>query len=81
MVTQKQYDTTLKEEIGKQHGAVMSSGEESVMLERILECPNCTSLLRAWYQSTVTRITCPKCRTEIQIGYPQIRRSKVTMMG
>jgi len=58
----------------KQHVTAIPTAEKSVMLEKILVCPNCTSLLRTWYQSTVTRITCPKCWAEIPVNDPEINR-------
>ena len=31
------------------------------------ECPCCGGLVRAWYQSSTTTVTCPTCRSEIGI--------------
>jgi endogenous inhibitor of DNA gyrase (YacG/DUF329 family) len=41
------------------------------------ECPYCETVVKAWYQSSVTGLTCPKCRNTItreQLGIrPPIR--------
>ena len=70
---------TVEEGTKKQHGTAIPTAKKSVMLEEILVCPNCTSLLRTWYQSTVTRITCPKCWAEIPVENPQINRFEVAI--
>ena len=74
MIAQKQYDITAVKEFERQHTNIVSTRKRSVILEKILECPNCTSIFRTWYQSTVTRVTCPKCWAEIPVEDPQTNR-------
>ena len=70
----------VEERIEKQHGTAISFTKKPAMLEKILVCPNCASLLRTWYQSTVTRVTCPRCWAEIPVNNPQIGRLDTTIV-
>lgn len=65
---------TVQERIEKQHGTAVSMAKKPAMFEKILVCPNCTSLLKTWYQSTVTRTTCPECWAEIALNGPEATR-------
>lgn len=67
MFMQKLCAITEEKKIKNQHRIVPSTEKKPLLIEEILECPNCSSLFRAWYHSTVSKVTCPKCWAEVPI--------------